>query len=124
MPRFFAMLCLQKMRNGMGRPHTGFLRTPCLAKKQWHERTDDTTARPARQQYFMKNQPKIVYWNFRPPAIRGRGRNTESGGWASVLASRLSKLQQPMSIGSDHTERTDVRCYVASPILYRRVLAD
>jgi hypothetical protein len=26
MPRFFAMLCLQKMRNGMGRPHTGILR--------------------------------------------------------------------------------------------------
>jgi len=36
MPRFFAMLCLQKMRNGMGRPHTGILRDAFL--------TDNSTA--------------------------------------------------------------------------------
>ena len=29
--------------------------------------TDDTTARSPRQQYFMKNQPKIVYQDFRNP---------------------------------------------------------
>jgi hypothetical protein len=33
MPRFFAMLCLQKMRNGIGRPHTGFFANTLFCKK-------------------------------------------------------------------------------------------
>jgi hypothetical protein len=46
---------------------------------QCHGRTDDTTARPARQLFFMKNQPKIVYWNFKSSATRSRGRNVDGG---------------------------------------------
>ena len=33
MPRFFAMLCLQKMRTGMGWPHAGFFANALLCKK-------------------------------------------------------------------------------------------
>ncbi len=32
MPRFFVMLCLQKMRNGMGRSHAGFCKRLVLQK--------------------------------------------------------------------------------------------
>ncbi len=32
MPRFFAKLCLQKMRNGIGRPHAGILRDTFFAE--------------------------------------------------------------------------------------------
>ena len=79
-------------------PMPVFLQTPCFAKKQWHGRTDDTTARSVRQQYFMKNPPKIVYRNFRPPTTRAVDETradvsswNRSSRWESALISPMGR---------------------------------
>jgi hypothetical protein len=49
----------------------------------------------------MKNQPKIVYWNFSSPAFRSRGKNAEKVDGASngraVAGGRLI-LEPPLKI--------------------------
>jgi hypothetical protein len=48
MPRFFAMLCLQKMRNGMGRPHAALL-CNALLQKMRNAMGELTIQQPARR---------------------------------------------------------------------------
>jgi hypothetical protein len=62
MPRFFAMLCLQKMRNGMGRPHAGFSVNALFCKKTlaWAKRRyNSPSCAPA--VFYEKQGPMPVF---------------------------------------------------------------
>ena len=58
---FCTMLCLQKMRSGMGRPHAGFLQMPCFAKKTlaWAKRRYNSPPR-APAVFYEKPTPNCV----------------------------------------------------------------